>query len=307
MNKITIVGAGRVGETTAQMLAEEELCREIVLLDINEYTPQGVALDVLQTAPFFDFDTRLKGGSDPSLMQGSDLIIVTAGFARKPGMSRSDVLEANLTVIDQICANTLLYAPDAMMLMVTNPVDTLTYRAYQKTGWPRSRIFGQAGVLDSARMASFIAQETGFSSRDITTMVLGGHGDTMVPLTRLCTINGIPVEHFIEKGRMQEIIERTRSGGAEILALRMSSSAYDAPAAAIASMVDSISHNRRRILPCVAILNGEYGEEGIAMGVPTILAEEGIESIVEIDLNAKELESFQQSAAAIRTDIEKIR
>jgi len=307
MQKISIVGAGRVGETTAQILAEEELCREIALLDVREDVPEGVALDIAQTAPFFEFDTRLTGSNDPRIMKGSDLVVVTAGFPRKPGMSRSDVLEANVRIIDEVTDHIVEYAPDAMVLVVSNPVDTLTYRVAQRTGWPRHRVFGQAGVLDASRMAGFIAQETGFSALDITTIVLGGHGDTMVPVPRFCTINGIPISHFISDERMAAIIERTRKGGAEILALRKNSSAYDAPGAAVAAMIDAIVHKRRRLLPCVAMLEGEYGEADIAMGVPCILSERGVESVVELDLNEVERASFASSVASVREDIERLK
>lgn len=307
MKKVTIVGAGRVGETVAQILAEEELCREVALLDVREDVPDGVALDIFQTSPFFHFDTQVTGSDDPAIMSGSDIIVVTAGFPRKPGMSRSDVLEANLGIIDSVCDSAVKYAPDAMMILVSNPVDVLTYRAQERTGWGPQRVFGQAGVLDSSRMAGFIAMETGFSSRDITTIVLGGHGDTMVPLPRFCTINGIPVGHFIGKERLEQIIQRTRSGGAEILALRKTSSAYDAPGAAVAAMIDSISHNRRRIMPCVALLDGEYGEADIAMGVPCILGEKGVEDIVQLDLNEKEQKMFRESVAYIRSDLDKMK
>jgi malate dehydrogenase len=193
-----------------------------------------------------------------------------------------------------------------MMLLVTNPVETLTYRAFQRSGWPRERVFGQAGILDASRMAAFIAHETGFSSRDITTMVLGGHGDTMVPVSRYCTVNGIPISHFLSPERIKVINERTRKGGAEILALRKNSSASDAPAAAVAAMVDAIVHNRRRLLPCVAILEGEYGETELAMGVPCVLSDHGLESVVEIDLNSTERADFDRSAAAIREDIARL-
>lgn len=306
MNRVTIVGAGMVGETTAQMLAEAELCREVVLIDIREDAPQGVALDVMQTSSFFHFDTRVVGSNDPSAMAGSELIVVTAGMPRKPGMSRSDVLDVNLAIIDGIIDNALEYAPDAMILMVTNPVDVLTYRVWQRTGWPRHRVFGQAGVLDASRMASFIAMETGFSSSDITTLVLGGHGDTMVPLPRFCTINGIPLRQFIGEEKLQAIIERTRNGGAEILSLRKTSSAYDAPAAAVATMVDAIANNRRRILPTVALLEGEYAQHDLAMGVPCVLSEQGVERIVELDLDIHERELFNTSAGTVRADIARI-
>ena len=303
MKKISIVGAGRVGETTAQILAERELCREIALLDVREDVPEGVALDIFQTAPFFGFDCTITGSNDPQILRDSELVIVTAGFPRKPGMSRSDVLEANVRIIDEVTDQILRYATEAMVLVVSNPVDALTYRVAQRTGWDRSRVFGQAGVLDASRMAAFIAQETGFSARDITTLVLGGHGDTMVPVPRFCTINGIPLSRFIPEERIEAILERTRKGGAEILALRKNSSAYDAPAAAVATMVDAIRHNRRRLLPCVAVLEGEYGESDIAMGVPCILSARGIESVVELDLNPRERADFDHSVIAVREDI----
>ena len=306
MNKVTIVGAGRVGETTAQILAEQEICAEVVLIDIREDVPQGVALDIFQTAPFFDFDTKVSGSNDPAAMAGSDLVVVTAGVPRKPGMSRSDVLATNLEVIDGIIDAILVHAPDAQVIMVTNPVDVLTYRVWQRTGWERSRVLGQAGVLDASRMAAFIALETGFSARDITTIVLGGHGDTMVPVPRFCTVNGIPVSQFIAEDRLQEIVERTRQGGAEILALRKISSAYDAPGASVAAMVDAISHNRRRLLPCVAILDGEYGQRDIAMGVPCVLDRRGLATVVELPLDEAELAQFTQSAATVRADIARL-
>jgi malate dehydrogenase len=306
MNRVTIIGAGMVGESTAQILAEKELCREVVLIDIREDVPQGVALDITQTSSFFRSDTRVTGSNNPQAMADSDLIVVTAGLPRKPGMSRSDVLEANLAVIDGIVDNIMEYAPSASVLLVTNPVDVLTYRIWQRTQWPRNRIMGQAGVLDASRMASFISMETGFSTRDITTIVLGGHGDTMVPLPRFCTINGIPVSHFINEERLHSIIDRTRNGGAEILSLRKTSSAYDAPATSIATMVDAIANKRHRLLPTVAILDGEYGQHDIAMGVPCVLSEKGVERIIELDLNESERAMFTASADAVRTDISKI-
>ncbi len=306
MQKISIVGAGRVGETTAQILAEEELCREVALYDVREDVPEGVALDIFQTAPFFEFDCRLSGSNDPAILADSDLVVVTAGFPRKPGMSRSDVLAANVKIVDDVTDHIVEHAPNAIILVVSNPVDTLTYRVAQRTGWPRSRVFGQAGVLDASRMAAFIAEETGFSALDITTIVLGGHGDTMVPMPRYCTVNGVPVSTFIPADRLEAIIERTRKGGAEILALRKNSSAYDAPAAAVAAMVDAISNNRRRLMPCVALLEGEYGKHDIAMGVPCILDESGLRKVVELELNERERADFERSSAAVREDIERL-
>ncbi|MGD8308158.1 MAG: malate dehydrogenase [Chromatiales bacterium] len=306
MHKVAIVGAGRVGETTAQFLAKQELCREVVLIDVREDVPQGVALDVFQTAPFFGFDTRVSGSNHAEAMSGADLVVITAGRPRQPGMSRSDVLQANVEILDGIVADVQRHAPDAIMIIVSNPVDVLTYRAWRLTGWDRRRVLGQAGVLDSSRMASFIAMETGFSARDITTMVLGGHGDTMVPLPRFCTVNGIPVTHFLSEDSLQRIIERTRNGGAEILALRKISSAYDAPGASVAAMVDAISRDRRRILPCVALLDGEYGERDIAMGVPCVLGEGGLDSVVQLDLSRAEAAEFAASAASVREDLARL-
>lgn len=306
MQKVAIVGAGRVGETTAQILAEQETCREVVLIDIREDVPQGVALDIFQTAPFFEFDTRVTGSNDPAAMQDADVVVITAGIPRKPGMSRSDVLDTNVRVIDGIVADVLRYAPDAIIIMVTNPVDVLTYRAWQLTRWPRERVIGQAGVLDASRMAAFIAMETGFSTRDITTIVLGGHGDSMVPVPRFCTVNGIPVSQFIAPERLDEIVQRTRGGGAEILALRKISSAYDAPGASVAAMVDAISHHRNRLLPCVAILQGEYGENDVAMGVPCLLDHHGMSRVIDLDLNEAERQMFRESAASVRADIERM-
>lgn len=303
MNKITVVGAGRVGESTAQFIASRDMCREIALIDVREGAAEGVALDIQQDAPIFSFDTRLTGGTDPKLIADSDLVIITAGIPRKPGMSRSDVMETNVRVIDEIVDNTLKYAPEAMLLLVTNPVDVLTYRAWKRTGWDRRRVFGQAGVLDSTRMASFIALETGFSALDIDAMVMGGHGDSMVPMMRYTTISGIPVSNFLDQPCLDNIVERTRNGGAEILALRQNSSAYDAPAAAVAIMVDAIVHDRKRILPSVAILENEYGHNDLAIGVPCVLGKDGMEEVIELTLTEQELENFENSIVMIQKDL----
>ncbi len=303
MRKICIVGAGRVGESAAQIIAKEELCREVALLDINEGVPQGIALDIQQSGSLLRFDTRITGSTDPSIMADSDMIIITAGFPRKPGMSRSDVLDANLSIIDGLVDHAMNFAPDTMIMMVTNPVDVLTWRAWQRTGWSRNRVFGQSGALDTARMISFIATETGYSIKDISALVLGGRGDAMVPLPRFTDISGIPIEHFLDDATISRIAERTRQGGGEILALKKHSSAYDSPAAAIASMVDAIQHNRKRILPCVSILDGEYGQHGIAMGVPAVLDENGLAKIIELKLNVSEQKDFDRSADMVRADI----
>ena len=303
MNKISIIGAGRVGETAAHTVAQQEMCSEVVLLDIREGAAAGAALDVSQSASYFGFDTRVTGGTDPLLLKDSDLIIITAGSPRKPGMSRSDVLDINRSVIDSIVDEVLEHAPDALLLMVTNPVDVLTWHAWKRTGWERGRVFGQAGVLDVSRMACFMAEETGFSIRDIHAMVIGGHGDSMVPLTRFSSINGLPATAFMDQDTIERINERTRHGGGEVLTLRQTSSAYNAPAAAIATMVDAICNNRRRILPCVCNLEGEYGQADITVGVPAILGRNGIEQVVELPLDEAERAGFQASIDSIRTDI----
>ncbi|MBI3773202.1 MAG: malate dehydrogenase [Gammaproteobacteria bacterium] len=303
MRKITVVGPGRVGESTAQNLAKEELCRELVLLGTDAQVAQGIALDIQESAPQFEFDTRVTGGADPALMAGSDLVIVTAGLPRKPGMSRAELMQVNKTVIGSIMDNVLHHAPEAMLLLVTNPVDALTYFAWQRTGWPRQRVLGLSGVLDSARMASFIAAEAKLSIEDVRALVIGGHGDGMVPLPRYSTISGIPITHFLDAATVERVCERTRKGGAEILALKQNASAYDAPAAAIAEMVDAIAHDRRRILPCVAVLEGEYGCRDLAMGVPVVLGAGGVERVIELPLTTEEQNALVRSAAQVRESL----
>ena len=303
MKKITIIGAGRVGESTAQILAIAEVCDQIVLTDIREGVARGTALDIHESSPLFKFDTKVSGDENPHAMSESDIVIVTAGLPRKPGMSRSDVLDANLAVIKGIANDVKRYAPDAMVIMVTNPVDVMTYAFWKATGWERNRIFGLSGVLDAARMASFISLETGFSSKDISTMVLGGHGDSMVPMPRYTCVSGISIEHFLDKKTIDRIIDRTRNGGAEILALKKSSSANDSPAAAVAVMVDAVCNNRKRILPCVALVDGEYGYHDIAIGVPVMLGAGGMEKVIELPLTEEESRLFQQSVQQVAKDI----
>jgi malate dehydrogenase len=303
MNKISIIGAGRVGETTAHILAQRSMCHEVVLLDVREGAAAGAALDIRQSAAFHGFDTRVVGGTDPALIKDSGLVIVTAGSPRKPGMSRSDVLDVNRAVIDSVVDQVLEHAPDSLLLLVTNPVDVLTLHAWQRTGWERNRVFGQAGVLDAARMASFMAEETGLSVRYIQTMVIGGHGDSMVPLTRFSTINGVPANTFLDAEATQRINERTRHGGAEVLGLRQNSSAYTGPAAAIATMVDAISNNGSRVLPSVCILDGEYGQHDIPAGVPAILGSKGIEKVIELSLDETERAGLLGSIESIKADL----
>jgi len=306
MKKIAVIGAGRVGESAAHNLAKAELCREIVLIDIKEGVAQGAALDIQESAPVFGFDTTLTGHHDIEAMAGAELVIVTAGFARKEGQSRSDLLDINVPIIQSIVDVAVRTAPQSMILVVTNPVDVLAYAAWKRSGFPRQRVFGLSGVLDSMRMASFVALETGFSVQDVSAMVLGGHGDSMVPLPRYTCINGIPLAQFLTPEQITRIVARTRRGGAEILALRKISSAYDAPAAAVATMVDAVVHNRKRILPCVAILDGEYGLKDLCMGVPVVLGEGGMERVIELPLTAAEAAQFHQSAATVREDIDRL-
>lgn len=303
MRKITIVGAGRVGESTAQILAREEHFEEVVLTDIREGVAMGTALDIQESAMLFGFDIHVRGDEDPAAMAGSDIVVITAGVPRKPGMSRSDVLQTNLDVTSSVVADVMKHAPDAIIIMVTNPVDVLTYAAWKQTGWDRGRVFGLSGVLDSARMASFISAETGLSVKDVTALVLGGHGDSMVPMPRYTTINGIPISQFLDENQIRGIVDRTRHGGAEILALKKTSSANDSPAAAVAVMVDAVCNNRMRILPCVALLDGEYGDRDVAIGVPVVLGKRGVESIVELPLTETERGQFSQSVEQVRADL----
>jgi malate dehydrogenase len=308
MDKIAVVGgAGRVGESAALYLMQQSLCREVVVVDIAEGPAKGAALDIAESAPVFGSDVRLWGTSDYKDLADSDLIIVTAGLPRKPGMSRSDLLDKNVAIMDQIADAAREHAPNAMMIVVANPVDVMTYRAWQRTGWPRNRVFGQAGVLDSSRMAWFIAEATGRSMADIDAMVLGGHGDQMVPMMRYTTVNGVPVENFLERAKIDEIIERTRKGGAEVLQLRENSSAYLAPGASTVEMVESVVNDRGRLLPCVAILDGEYGHSDCAMGVPSILTRNGLERVVELDLTEEERSQFETSLAAVEEDLARIK
>ena len=303
MRKIAVVGPGRVGESTAEFLAQQSLCRELVLLGTNEDAARGIALDIQESAPLFGFDTKVSGGSDPVLLTGADLVIMTAGLPRKPGMSRDELRDANLAVLDSVLGNVMKYAPAAMLLVVSNPVDVLTYRAWLRTGWPRQRVFGLSGVLDSARMASFVAQASGYSVRDITALVIGGHGDAMVPLPEYTCINGIPIKHILDEATIARLIEHTRQGGAEILALKQTSSAYDSPAAAIATMVEAVIRNRKRILPCVAVLDGEFGQHDLAMGVPVVLGEAGMEKVLELPLTEDERRAVLRSAEAVRASL----
>ncbi|WP_298135156.1 malate dehydrogenase [Acidiferrobacter sp.] len=306
MNKICLVGAGRVGEAAAQVLAKEEICQELVLVGVHEGAAQGAALDLMESAPLFAFDTQVRGGISLDAVAGADIVVISAGMARRPGMSRSDVLDANAPIVARAAQSVGALAPHALIVVVTNPVDVLTHLAWSQSGLPRARVIGLSGTLDAARMAGFIAAESGLSVRDVRALVIGGHGDTMIPLPRYSTISGIPVGEFLNEAAMARVVERTRGGGAEILALKKTGSAYDAPGAAIATMVDAVARNRRRILPCVCVLDGEYRESGVAIGVPAVIGAGGVERIIELTLTPAEQQQFHRSADAIRTDLARV-
>lgn len=299
-NKITVVGAGNVGATCAQRLAEKDLAREVVMIDISEGIPQGKALDQWESAPVEGFDTRVIGAQDYDAAAGSEIFVVTAGIARKPGMSRDDLLRTNAGIVRSVSEQIKRVAPDSIIIMVSNPLDVMAYVAMQATGFPRERVIGMAGVLDTARYRSFIALEAGVSVEDIQALVLGGHGDTMVPLQSCTTISGIPITHFLSQDRIDALVERTRKGGAEIVAYLKTGSAYYAPSSAAVQMVEAIVKDKKRILPCAAWLTGEYGQDGIFLGVPCKLGAAGLEQILEVDLTDEERAALQYSADAVR-------
>jgi malate dehydrogenase len=303
-NKITVVGAGHVGASCAQRLAEKELAREVVLIDIVEGIPQGKGLDQWESAPVEGFDSLVTGSNDYADAKDSDIFIVTAGIARKPGMSRDDLLKTNAGIVESVSKEIARVAPDSIVVMVSNPLDVMSYVALKATGFPRERVIGMAGVLDTARYRSFIALELGVSVEDIQALVLGGHGDTMVPLVSYTTIAGIPITQFLDSDRIEALLERTRKGGAEIVGHLKTGSAYYAPSAAAVQMTEAIVKNKRRILPCAAYLEGEFGYEGIFLGVPCKLGEGGLQEIIQVELTEDEGEALENSARAVRETIE---
>jgi len=302
MPKITVVGAGNVGASAALYASEKEL-GDVTLIDIVEGVAKGKALDLLEAGPVQGYDSFVEGSGDIKAVAGSDLIIVTAGLARKPGMSRLDLLKANADIIRGVAGAIRDHAPKAFVIMVTNPLDVMTYLMYRITGFPRERVMGMAGVLDSARFRAFLAMEAGVSVEDIQAMVLGGHGDTMVPLLSCSTISGIPITNFIKKERLAEIVQRTRDGGAEIVKLLQTGSAFYAPASSAVQMAESILRDKKRLLPCCAYLNGEYGFKEIYLGVPCVLGAKGIEKIVDVPLSAEEKAALANSAEEVRKGI----
>jgi malate dehydrogenase len=301
--KIAVVGAGHVGATCSQLVALKELAREVVLIDIVEGVPQGKGLDQWESAPIEGFDSRVLGANEYDSAEGAEIFIVTAGIARKPGMSRDDLLKTNAGVIRSVTSEIMRVAPDAIIIMVTNPLDVMAQVALETSGFPRERVIGMAGVLDTARYRSFIALELDVSIEDVQALVLGGHGDTMVPLASYTSVSGIPLTQLLAQDRIDALVERTRKGGGEIVAHLKTGSAYYAPAAAAVQMAEAIVKDKRRILPCAAWLQGEYGMSDLYLGVPCLLGENGLERVIEVELDDDERAALETSAQHVRETV----
>jgi malate dehydrogenase len=300
VNKITVVGAGNVGATTAQRIAEKELARQVIMVDVVEGVPQGKALDQWESAPIELFDSRVIGTNGYAETAGSEIVVITAGIARKPGMSRDDLLNTNAGIVKAVALEVKKSSPNAIIIMVSNPLDVMAYVALKVTGFPRERVIGMAGVLDTARYRSFLAEALDVSVRDIQAMVLGGHGDTMVPLVSYTTVSGIPVSQLMDKAKLDAIVDRTRNGGAEIVKYLKTGSAYYAPSSAAVQMCESIVLDQKRVLPCAAWLQGEYGMKDLFLGVPCVLGRKGLEKILDVKLTPEERSALEKSAAAVR-------
>ncbi len=297
--KVTVIGAGFVGATSAQRIVEKQLA-DVVLFDVVEDMPQGKALDMMQSASVEGFDTQILGTNDYADTAGSDIVVITAGIARKPGMSRDDLLNTNAKIIRDVVTQVLKYSPNAILITVTNPLDVMTYLAWKISGLEHHQVFGMAGVLDSARYASFIAEAIPCSIKDVRAMVLGGHGDTMVPVPQYSTVNGIPITQLLPEEKISEINDRTRNGGAEIVKLLKTGSAYYAPSASVVAMVEAVLLDSKRVLPCCAFLTGQYGLESVYCGVPVVLGRNGVERIIELDINDSDLDLLKESAEAVK-------
>ena len=298
-SKITVVGAGFVGSTLVQRLAERDYA-DVVMYDIVPNMPQGKALDMLQAGPVLGYDSLVTGTNDYADTANSDIVVITSGFPRKPGMTRDDLVKKNQEIVTQVTEQVAKHSPNAIIVVVTNPLDAMAQLALHVSGFPRERVIGMAGVLDTARFRTFIAQEVGASVRDVQAYVLGGHGDTMVPLSRMCTVAGVPISQLITAERIEQIVQRIRDGGAEIVKLLGTGSAYFAPSASVLQMVDSILLDKKMIMPCAVYLTGEYGIQSLFVGVPAKLGAKGIEQIVEIELNEQERGLLQKSADAVQ-------
>ena len=307
VNKITVVGAGNVGATAAQRVAEKELARTVVMVDVVEGVPQGKGLDQWQSAPIEGFDSRVIGTNGYEETAGSEIVIITAGIARKPGMSRDDLLNTNAGIVKQVAENIKRTSRDAIVIVVSNPLDVMAWVAKEVTGFPRERVIGMAGVLDTARYRAFLAEAIDVSVRDIHAMVLGGHGDTMVPLISYTTVSGIPVTQFIDRAKLDAIVDRTRNGGAEIVKHLKTGSAYYAPSAGAVEMAEAIVKDTKRVLPCSAWLEGEYGMRGLFLGVPCKLGRAGLEQIIEVELTADERAALAKSADAVREPMKAVK
>ena len=297
--KITVVGAGNVGATAAQRIAEKELA-DVVLIDIVEGVPQGKALDLKEAAPIEKHDADITGANSYEASAGSDIVIITAGIPRKPGMSRDDLISTNAGIVKNVTREIVKYSPDAVLIIVSNPLDAMCHVAYEASGFPRNRVIGMAGVLDSARFRAFIAMELNVSVENTHAFVLGGHGDTMVPLPRYSTVAGIPITELMTEDRIQALVERTANGGAEIVGLLKTGSAYYAPSSAAVEMAEAILKDKKKILPCAAYLNGEYGFKDLFIGVPVKLGAGGVEQVIEIKLTEKEKAALSKSANAVQ-------
>jgi malate dehydrogenase len=308
MAKVAVIGGGNVGATLAHVLAQKDVASEVALVDIVEGLPQGKALDMRQAGPLQDYDTKVVGYNDAAEgVAGAAVVVMTAGLARKPGMDRMDLLKKNLDIVSGAMRAVKERAPDAVVVMVTNPLDVMTFAALKVTGFPKARVLGMAGVLDSARCRTFIAMELGVSVCDVSAMVLGGHGDTMVPLPRYCTVNGVPITELLPPETIAKIADRTRKGGAEIVNLLKTGSAYYAPATSAAQMVEAVLKDRGHLLPACVALDGEYGEKDLCFGVPVVLGRGGVRRIVELTLTADEKEMLRKSAAEVRKGIDEVR
>ena len=298
-SKITVVGAGFVGSTLVQRLAERDYA-DVVMYDIIPNMPQGKALDMLQAGPVLGYDSLVVGTNEYADTANSDIVVITSGFPRKPGMTRDDLVKKNQEIVSQVTQEVVKHSPDCIIIMVTNPLDAMAQLAYHTSGFPRNRVIGMAGVLDTARFRTFIAQELNVSVRDVQAYVLGGHGDTMIPLSRMCTVAGVPISQLISAERIEQIVQRTRDGGAEIVKLLGTGSAYFAPSASVLQMVDSILLDKNMIMPCAVYLQGEYGIHGLFVGVPVKLGSQGLEQIIEIELTQDEQSQLQKSAQAVK-------
>jgi len=307
VNKITVVGAGNVGATTAQRVAEKELARTVVVVDVVEGIPQGKGLDQWQSAPIEGYDSRIIGTNGYDETKDSDIVIITAGIARKPGMSRDDLLNTNAGIVKSVSQEIAKTSPKAIIIVVSNPLDVMCYVAKEASGFPRERVLGMAGVLDTARYRAFLAEAMDVSVRDIQAMVLGGHGDTMVPLISYTSVSGIPVTQLLEKSKLDAIVDRTRNGGAEIVKHLKTGSAYYAPSAGAVQMAEAIVNDQRRILPCAAWLQGEYGMKDLFLGVPCKLGKNGLEKVIEVELTADEKAALEKSAEAVREPMRAIK